>query len=105
MRSKFKWIYTLLIALTMQLSFAQGKTVSGVVTDATGPIPFVNVVIKGQSGGVQTDLDGKYSITAKPGDVLVFSFVGMTDFTATVGNSSTINAKMADGPLLQVFLL
>ena len=84
----------------MQLSFAQGKTVSGVVTDATGPIPFVNVVIKGTSNGVQTDLDGKYSITAKPGDVLVFSFVGMTDFTATVGNSSTVNAKMADGVLL-----
>lgn len=100
MRSKFKWIYTLLIALTMQLSFAQGKTVSGVVTDASGALPFVNVVVKGTSNGVQTDLDGKYSITAKPGDVLVFSFVGMSDFTATVGNSSTINAKMADGVLL-----
>ena len=100
MRSKFKWIYTLLIALTMQLSFAQGKTVSGVVTDATGPIPFVNVVVKGTNNGVQTDLDGKYTITAKPGDVLVFSFVGMSDFTAVVGNSSTINAKMADGVLL-----
>lgn len=84
----------------MQLSFAQGKTVSGVVTDATGPIPFVNVVVKGTNNGVQTDLDGKYSITAKPGDVLVFSFVGMSDFTAVVGNSSTINAKMADGVLL-----
>ncbi|WP_318641060.1 SusC/RagA family TonB-linked outer membrane protein [Flavobacterium ardleyense] len=100
MRSKFKWIYTLLIALTMQLSFAQGKTVSGVVTDASGALPFVNVVVKGTSNGVQTDLDGKYSITAKPGDVLVFSFVGMSDFTAVVGNSSTINAKMVDGVLL-----
>ncbi len=84
----------------MQLSFAQEKTVSGIVTDATGPVPFVNVVIKGTSNGVQTDLDGKYSITAKPGDVLVFSFVGMTDFTAVVGNSSTVNAKLADGVLL-----
>ncbi len=84
----------------MQLSFAQGKTVSGVVTDASGALPFVNVVVKGTNNGVQTDLDGKYSITAKPGDVLVFSFVGMSDFTAVVGNSSTINAKMADGVLL-----
>ena len=84
----------------MQLSFAQGKTVSGVVTDASGALPFVNVVVKGTNNGVQTDLDGKYSITAKPGDVLVFSFVGMSDFTATVGNSSTINAKMVDGVLL-----
>ena len=74
MRLKFKWILTLLIALSMQFSFAQEKTVSGVVSDATGPIPGANVIIKGTSNGVQTDFDGKYSIKAKTGDVLVFSF-------------------------------
>jgi hypothetical protein len=44
MRSKFKWILTLLIALSMQFSFAQQKTVSGVVSDSSGPVPGVNVV-------------------------------------------------------------
>jgi hypothetical protein len=47
MRSKFKWILTLLIALSMQFSFAQQKTVSGVVSDSSGPVPGVNVVVKG----------------------------------------------------------
>ncbi|UFH46584.1 carboxypeptidase-like regulatory domain-containing protein [Flavobacterium galactosidilyticum] len=47
MRLKFKWIFTLLLALSMQFSFAQEKTVSGVVSDASGPIPGVNVLIKG----------------------------------------------------------
>ena len=50
MRLKFKWILTLLIALSMQFSFAQEKTVSGVVSDASGPIPGANVVVKGEDG-------------------------------------------------------
>ena len=95
MRLKFKWILTLLIALSMQFSFAQEKTVSGVVSDATGPIPGANVIIKGTSNGVQTDFDGKYSIKAKTGDVLVFSFIGMNDTSLSVGSSSVLNVKMA----------
>jgi hypothetical protein len=47
MRSKFKWIFTLLIALTIQYSFAQEKTVTGVVKDDNGQtLPGVNVVVK-----------------------------------------------------------
>ncbi|TDE54286.1 SusC/RagA family TonB-linked outer membrane protein [Flavobacterium sp. GT3P67] len=97
MRSKFKWIFSLLLALSMQFAFAQEKTVAGVVTDATGPLPGVNVLIKGTKTGVQTDFDGKYSIKAKTGDVLVFSFVGMTETTKTVGASNTVNVTMKDG--------
>jgi hypothetical protein len=33
--------------IEMQLSFAQEKTVSGVVSDAAGSIPGANVVVKG----------------------------------------------------------
>ncbi|WP_426064058.1 SusC/RagA family TonB-linked outer membrane protein [Flavobacterium sp. DSP2-3-1] len=97
MRSKYKWIITLFLALSMQLSFAQEKTVSGVVSDATGPLPGVNVSVKGSKAGVQTDLDGKYSIRAKTGDVLVFSFVGMTETSKTVGSSNNLNVAMQDG--------
>lgn len=97
MRSKFKWIITLFLALSMQLSFAQEKTVSGVVSDATGPLPGVNVLVKGTRIGVQTNLDGKYSIKAKTGDVLIFSFVGMTDASKTVGASNTLNVSLQDG--------
>jgi TonB-linked SusC/RagA family outer membrane protein len=97
MRSKFKWIFTLLIALTMQFSYAQEKTVTGVVSDNSGPLPGANVVVQGSKTGTQTDVDGKFSIKAKAGDVLVFSFVGMTETTAKVGASNTVNVKMQDG--------
>jgi hypothetical protein len=57
----------------MQFSFAQEKTVTGVVSDKTGPIPGANVVVKGTTRSTQTDFDGKYSIKAKAGEVLLIS--------------------------------
>jgi len=81
----------------MQFSYAQEKTVTGTVSDKSGPLPGANVVVQGSKTGTQTDVDGKFSIKAKAGDVLVFSFVGMTDATAKVGASNTVNVKMQDG--------
>ena len=94
MRSKFKWIFTLLLALSMQFAFAQEKTVSGVVSDATGSLPGANVSVKGSARGVQTDLEGRYAIRANQGDVLLISFTGMESTSAKVGASNTINIKM-----------
>ena len=96
MGSKYKWIYTLLIAFIVQFSFAQEKTITGTVTDANGPVPGVNVVVKGTSKGVSTGFDGKYSIRAKEGENLIFSFMGMNDVVKTVGTGSEINTKMSD---------
>ena len=97
MKRKFKGFAILVFLLTAQLFFAQEKTVSGIVSDGSGPIPGANVVVKGTSNGVQTDFDGKYKIKAKTGDVLVFSYMGMKDQSVTVGNSSSVNIKMQEG--------
>ncbi|WP_395052584.1 SusC/RagA family TonB-linked outer membrane protein [Flavobacterium sp.] len=94
MRSKFKWIYTLLVVFTMQFSFAQEKTVSGIVSDATGPIPGANVIVKGTNRGTQTDVDGKYSIKASQGETLVFSYLGNADQTKQVGAGNSYNVKL-----------
>ncbi len=101
MRSKFKWIFTLLLAFSMQFSFAQEKTVTGVVTDKLGPLPGANVVVKGTTNGVQTDFDGKYSIKAKSGDVLEVSFTGYNAKSITVGASSTYNVVLEEGVQLK----
>ena len=100
MRSKFKWIFTLLVALSMQFSFAQDKTVTGVVSDNSGPLPGANVVVKGTTRGAQTDLDGKYSIKAKVGETLVFSFIGLEDQSKPVGAANTISVKLTDSKLI-----
>ncbi len=94
MRSKFKWIFTLLVALSMQFSFAQDKTVTGTITDGKLPLPNANVVIKGTAKGVAADMDGKFSIKAKSGDVLVVSFSGYEKKSVTVGSANNYNVTL-----------
>jgi TonB-dependent SusC/RagA subfamily outer membrane receptor len=96
MKTKFKGILTLLIAFVVQTTFAQEKTVSGVVSDGSGSLPGVSVVIKGTAKGTGTDFDGKYSINAKAGDVLSFSYVGYKTSERTVGASNVINVTLSE---------
>jgi len=96
MKTKLNGFLTLFLALLVQISFAQERMVSGIVSDNSGmPIPGVNVVIKGTTSGTQTDFDGKFSIKATPSQTLVFSFVGMKT-KEVVASSATLNVTMAD---------
>ncbi|HET8839101.1 MAG TPA: SusC/RagA family TonB-linked outer membrane protein [Flavobacteriaceae bacterium] len=97
MRTKFSGILTLLMAFVVQLTFAQEKTITGMVSDAeTGmPLAGVNIVIEGTTTGTQTDFDGNYSITASAGQNLVFTYIGYADKTVAVGNDTTINVTLA----------
>ena len=47
-----------------------------VTSDSIKPIPFVNVIIKGNYTGTMGDYSGFYSIVAKAGDTLIFTSVG-----------------------------
>ena len=96
MKTKFNGILTLLLALVVQISFAQEKTVSGTVSDTSGALPGVSVLIKGTTTGTETDFDGKYSIKAKAGDVLSFSYLGYKTVEKTVGASNTVNVTMEE---------
>lgn len=97
MKTKFNQILTLFIALLVQVSFAQEKTISGTVSDDSGALPGVSVVVEGTSNGVETDFDGKYSIKAAQGDVLTFSYLGYTTSRETVGAANTINVTLQEG--------
>ena len=70
------------------------KIIRGTITDESGPLPGVNITIRGTSFGTQTDFDGNYSIKVKSGDQLVFSFVGMITSSKTVGNQSKIDVQL-----------
>ncbi len=100
MKTKFNGILTLFLALLVQITFAQERTISGVVSDETGPLPGVNVLKKGTATGVESDFNGNYSIQAKTGDILIFSFVGMKTIEKTVGASNSINISMASDNVL-----
>ena len=54
MKTKLHGFLTLFIALLVQISFAQERVVTGVVSDNSGlPIPGVNVLVKGTKLGTQ----------------------------------------------------
>lgn len=81
-------------ALTMFIcfvTFGQEKTITGLVSDGTLPLPAVNVVIKGTTKSTLTDINGKYTIHAQVGAVLVFQYVGYTTKMETVGSASVID--------------
>lgn len=72
-----KFCYTLLLQLLLLPAYAfQQQKVTGVVTDAQGPLPGVIITVKGSPTQTLTDQEGTYSITAELGEILVFQYLG-----------------------------
>src|SRR5688572_33139989 len=80
---------------------AQSNVITGTVVAVSdnAPLPGVTVAIKGQSRGTVTDAEGKFSISAEPAEVLVFSFIGMETQEVAVGNSQNVVVSMAQSSL------
>lgn len=98
MKNKFSLLLLMAVFTLLHVSgYAQNKVVKGTITDVSGlPIPGVNVIIKGTTTGVSTDIDGKYAISVSPGQVLVFSATGSKTVEKTVGQSGVENVKLLD---------
>lgn len=76
--------------------------ISGVVTDQRGEaLPGVIVIHKGTSDGTSTDVNGKFQFwkTLEPGDILVFSFVGLEskEIKITTQTSQYMKVVMKEG--------
>ena len=75
----------------------KSKRVSGTVSDETGlPMIGVNVVQKGTTNGVITDMDGKFSMEVPANAVLEISYIGYLTQTITVGNQSSFTITMKE---------
>ena len=90
MKSKVTSLLLMLLLFPVMSVMAQTMTVKGIVTDTSGePLVGVSVLVKGTSFGAQTNLDGEFSLKAKQGDVLTFSYIGWARLTATL-NQNTV---------------
>ena len=75
------------IGMTAAAQTAQAGKATGTVVDAEGePLVGATVSVKGSKAVVATDADGRFSITAKPGDTLVVTFIGSATQELRVGN-------------------
>ena len=79
------------------LPAADPKPVKGRVTDAKGDgLPGVSVRIKDTTTGASTAADGSYDLSAQPGNVLLFSFIGYEAQELVVGEKSTYDVTLRE---------
>ena len=75
----------------------QKKTITGVVTDDLGePIIGANVIEKGTTNGIITDIDGKFTLEVAPGAVVQVSYIGYNTQEVKVGNQSTLAIQLVE---------
>ncbi len=92
-----KLLFTFCICVLANISFSQEKlkTVFGTVTDDFGVLRDVNISIQGKDEKSATNENGKYSISAIEGDILVFSQMGMLPLEIKVEDvTRVLNIKM-----------
>jgi len=94
---KISLSFLLLLVVTAG-AFAQVHDITGQITDPDGkPMVGVTVAVKGVSGNVITDVNGKYKIQAMPEQTLVFTYIGFATKEIKVGSNSTISTSLVKG--------
>ena len=92
-----KLISSAIAMLICFVTFAQEKTITGIVSDVNAsPLPGVNIYIQKTKTSATTNYEGEYTIKAQKGDKIVFSFVGMNSETVVVKNSNVINVTLKE---------
>ncbi|WP_338408519.1 TonB-dependent receptor [uncultured Flavobacterium sp.] len=96
-----KLFFILTLIFTASIT-AQEIKVSGVVTDdSKAPLAGASINVKGTQNGASADFDGKFTINAKIGDVLLVSFIGFETKSITVKGSTVNVSLVTSGELLQ----
>ncbi len=103
-----KFLLSLLLFSTAFGLMAQNRTISGVVSDPSGPVPGAIVVIKGTTRGAETDFDGKFEVSVANGETLVISSMGMqTQEVRVTASTTTVNVSLKEdaGEVLDEFVV
>ena len=74
----------------------QDGKITGVVSDAFGPIAGANVVVKGTTNGTITDMDGHFSLDAPKGAKLQISYIGYISKELTVGDKTDYAIELVE---------
>ncbi|MEJ1223219.1 SusC/RagA family TonB-linked outer membrane protein [Sediminicola sp. 1XM1-17] len=87
----------MLVGAFLCFGLAKAQTVSGTVSDASGPLPGASVLVKGTTNGTQTDFDGNYTLNNVGGTAtLVFSYIGYKPLEVAVNGRSTISITLEE---------
>lgn len=97
-QSFVKRVIPIMLCLLMPLViYGQKSTIQGVVVDTHNePVIGASIMVKGAKTGAVTDIDGKFSVSAATGDILVVSYVGMNTQEVPVGVSKILKITLTD---------
>lgn len=100
-------LFCILLFFVSVASAQETLTVNGTVSASDGPLPGASVTIQGTKIGTATDINGKYTLKAAKGAVLIFQSIGFTQQQITVGSTSVINVllKSANSQLNEVVVI
>ncbi len=72
-------------------------TISGTVKDSKGlGLPGVNIVIQNSGKKFVTDFDGNYKMKAYKGDIIIFSYKGLTSKKITIDDKTAIDITLKE---------
>ena len=96
---KLLTVFCVLLLLNMGVSstvFAQQRELSGTVLNSDGiPIKYATVQVVGTAQGISADEQGKFTITASPGQQLQVSSIGYETAIVKVGTSNNLVITLA----------
>ncbi|MDR2919001.1 MAG: TonB-dependent receptor [Tannerella sp.] len=73
------------------------RQITGRVIDKQGePLPGANVMEKGTTNGIITDIDGRFTLNVNQGAVLAISYIGFLTMEVTVGNQASITIELTE---------
>ena len=91
-----KLLLLIAMQMTILMSFAQNKVVTGRVTDENGnPIPFATLKVKDAKTGGSADADGRFSLRVKGGETFIISAVGYTDKELKMDANSNVTITLS----------
>ena len=98
---KMKYLQQVLLMMLVWFipfgAMAQGYSLKGTVVDNKGiTIPGVNILIKGTTNGVATDIDGNFELIVDNGNVLVVSFTGYKTQEVPVTGQNNIKVTLLE---------
>ena len=78
----------------------QVNTITGIIKDPRGePIIGANIMIKGTTIGVISDIDGKFSINANPNSILKITYIGYSDQEIRIDNRTYFEIELLETSL------
>ncbi|HET9279397.1 MAG TPA: SusC/RagA family TonB-linked outer membrane protein [Flavitalea sp.] len=94
-KSNLRFLHLFATLLIYGITLGQTRQITGRVTNEEGlAMEGVNVTIKGRTTGTQTSPDGRFTIQANTGDVLVFSYASYQSVESAVSENSDISISL-----------